>query len=654
MEIYNEYGRKSIDYVLLKKQFFFNKLLTLFFYLLVVLAFVLSSITVEEYSPFINYFNFFSSPKAFSSIQLQLELPEGINVVSYDFENEVFIISQNLYDGYNESLKDFYTEEQLAAGELYLFGFASKSEILIPPTYINVVSISGDYAIVVKPFFPSVTSSFEEMEMKIGLVKFRGKDVGDRTSFQVDYASLVDEMLSVQQMQFVNDSYIAIYNNQDDVDFTKNVVTFYDFKSYHKLLEVFKVRASLGYRFLFAENNLVAMSNSKAEFYRINQVDEEGFLVLNDTYMPFSEDRDEELIQYTTTTVSYLGNNWFMRQGFIKIPEDEISPQDLAFIEGRILLINSGDRTLGQEEKNYLLMRSDRYNSGTRINIKDSKLVPDLVVNKYNQSSTRVVSDYINNTMEESAADGKFAYYPPSMPIGALPRDGMSLVYYYYWFPEDLNPASYKISFCMMDSHANVYHPKENIYMPLLIVDGGAIQIGDPDYEIPPGNAVLIDKYNKEKLFKEISEDYAYVEVAYSNDILIVGEYNRNEGVNELFYGAFNKEGRQITHFKYLELSLFYGDCAIGMNKVGADYRYYRIDKDGEETILSDVLAIKNGIYITTDGYMTGLKCYDGTILLPNEYESIDVLETFLIDGMYQRTMVLAKKNNRTYIYSLG
>ncbi len=653
MELYSEIKHKNIDYTLLKKQLFVNKLVAIFFYLIISVLFIVSHFQPEPYSPFAGYFNFFHSPEVFSSVELELELPERQKVVSYDAKNDVFIICTNLFEANTDYLEDFYSPEELASGEIYLYGFASHNEVLVTPAYIGILAISGDYAIVVRQYIPNKASSFDDIQMRIGLVKFRGENAGDRTNFDAEYASMADDILLESQMQFVNDRYIAVRNNINDIDLAKNIVTFYDFKSYHRLLEVFKVRAELGYTFLLAEDNLVAMTNNKAEFYRINQVDEEGYLVLNDYYIPFFEDKGNELIDSMTTMVSYLGNDWFLRQGYIQMKKDEIALEDLAFIEGRVILIDAIDDFTGQRDEYYLLMRSDRYNSGSGVNLKDSRLIPDMVANKYNADSTRDISDYINNTMEESIVENKYAYYPPSMPVGALPKDGMSIVYY-YWFPYDNRPEVYEISFCMMDTHGNIYHPKENIYMPLLFIDGRAFQIGDPDYEVPRGDVALIDRHNREEVFKNASDDYAYVSVGYSNNILIVGQYAKREGVEELFYGAFNESGRQITHFKYIELSLFYGDYAIGMNKVGDDYRYYRIDKNGkEEAILTDVLATKNGVYITTDGTMVGLKSYDGKVLLDNEFESIDVLDTFLIDGKFQKSVVLAHKNNRTYIYTL-
>lgn len=652
MKLTSYFGFRGVQSAFAQKALLAKKIMALIFSAIISVVYFIPWNKSADNLPFINYFNSYPSAQVFNEVKLTQQLPEGVRVASYDTRYDVFITCQNLFDGYNEYLKDFYSDEQLSSGETYLFGFASKDKVLIPPTYLNVVAISGDYAIVVKPHFPSVNSEFKDMETKIGIVKFRGENPGDRTDFKSDYYGITESLLSISQMQFVGDRYIAIINDKDNMDFTKKTVTFYDYKTSHKLLEVFKVRADFTYRFMLADNNLVAMTRNKAEFYRMNQIDEEGYLIINDTYKPFPEDSDDTLIDYMTTIVSYLGNNWFLRQGYIQANKEEFSPSDISFIEGKFILIDNIDSYTGNRKEYYLLMRSDRYNSGSKVSLTDSKLVPDMVANKYNEGSTRDIADYINNSLEKGV-DNKFAYYPPSMPVGALPKDGMSIVYY-YMFPYANQPERYVISFCMMDSNANIYHPKQNIFMPLLIIDDVAIQISDPDFEIAYGNAQIIDHKNNINVFKEYSYgEYGYINIAYNNGILIVAEYNLKEGSTEMFYGAFNREGKQITHFKYLELSLFYGDYAIGMNKVNDEFRYYRIDKNGNETRLNDVLAIRNGVYVTISDSKVGLKNYQGKVLLNNEYETIDVLETFLVDGKFQKTVVTALKDNVTYIYTL-
>jgi hypothetical protein len=601
----------------------------------------------DPVTAFINYFNEFPSAKPFARAEQTLALRSGVYVASYDIRSDVIITRQNLFDEYKKHLPDYDPDADDITDEIYLFGFASRTQELVPPTYSNIVAIQGDYAIVVKPYFPQgVDTTFDDIEYKIGVVKFRGENAGDRTDFKADYAGA-----EFWQMRFVGD-YIAVLNTKDQVKLDATTVTFYDYKSTHKLLEVFRVRADISYNFSIFDDNFVSYASNKAEFYKLNIVDGQGYLALTDTYKPFPEDADGELSTMMTTMVSYLGNNWFLRQGYIEASPDDLKPADLAGIQGKLILVDRFDSQTGETTTKYLLMRSDRYNAESKLMLSNDKLVPDMVANKYNESSTRDIADYLNNQME-MGADNRFAYYPPSMPVGALPKDGMSIVYYYY-FPYDNQPERYVVSFLMMDANGNMFQPKENIFMPLLMVDGKAVQIADPDYEIAPGNALIIDKNNKVSVFKEYSYgEYGYVNIAYNNGILIVAEYNLRSSSDEMYYGAFNSEGRQITHFKYLELSLFYGDYAIGMNKVNNAYRYYRIDKNGEETILDDVLAVRNGVYITKSDGKVGLKAYDGTVLLPNEYETIDVLETFLVDGLFQKSIVTAEKGNKGYIFAL-
>lgn len=296
MKLSGNFGFRGIESAIIKEALLIKKIMVLVFSVIVSLVYIIPLKASNENFPFINYFNNHPSAQAFQEAKLNLELPEGIQVASYDMRHDVFITCQNLYDGYNENLKDFYSDEDILEGETYLFGFASMDKMLVPPTYLNVIAINGDYAIVVKPYFPSIDSTFEDMEMKIGIVKFRGKDAGDRTDFKADYSSATESLLLISQIQFVGDKYVAFLNNKDDIDFTQNTVTFYDYKSSSKLLEVFKVRADFTYNYLLADDNLVAMTNNKAEFYKTNQIDEEGYLILNDTYNPFPEDNEGVLV----------------------------------------------------------------------------------------------------------------------------------------------------------------------------------------------------------------------------------------------------------------------------------------------------------------------------------------------------------------------
>ncbi len=637
------------------KNLLIKKIITLAFAVIVCAVYLIPFGPKGQNLPFVNYFNSFESPQPFAKAQTRLILPDGVKVASYDARNEVFIIRQNLYEGYFDYLKDFYSEEELQAGECYLYGLASKDQVLVTPSYISIIAIKGDYAIAIKGILPSGGSDMDDLQLKLGLVKFRGDNAGDRTDFKSDYSASL-ENIAVSQMKFVGDRYVAVINDINDMDPKADTVTFYDYKSSHKLLEAFKVRADITVNFVLQDGYLAAIKSDKADFYKLNVIDEKGYLVLNDTYTPFPEDKDGALRPFITTMVSYIGNGWFMRQGYIQAKKEEINPDDLKYIQGKLILVDSVDRLTGEKKEYYLLMRSDRYNAKTKVSLSNGLLVPDMVANKYNADGTRDIADLINSTMEKGPND-KFVYYPPSMPVGALPKDGMSIVYYYL-FPYDNQPERYVISFVMMDQNANIFHPQKNIFMPLLIVDDIAVQVSDPDYEIAYGHAQIIDNKNRVKVFKEyMAGEYGYINVAYSSGALIVSQYNlrkMDEEKPEMYYGAFDRNGKQITPFKYLELSLFYGDYAIGMNKVNDEYRYYRIDKEGNEVRLDDVLAVKNGVYITADSQnRVGLKTYAGQTLLANEYDSIDVMETFLTDGKFQKSVVAAVKNNRGYIFEL-
>ncbi|MFW5780332.1 MAG: hypothetical protein ACOCWI_02645 [Bacillota bacterium] len=632
-----------------QKLLLYKKILILVFTVITAVVFLVLPSDEDPYTVFKGYFNTFSSAEEFTEIELKQEMRQGVKVASYDIRSDVYVTAQDYHRQSYESLPDEFKDE--ISGEFNLFGFSSQTEEFIPPSYLTIVAIKGDYAIVVEPRVDG-----ETVVPHIGVVKFRGENAGNRTDFDTPYTGLVS------QIRFVGDDYIAVMNDISDIKAESNTITFYDYKTSHKLLEVFKVRADSTYSFMKADNNLVAMTNEKADFYKVNTLDENGYLIATDTYRPFPEDTEEDLTDIMTTMVSYLGNNWFLRQGYIQIEEEESSSEERDFIEeymdGKFILIDSFDELTGMPLSHYLLMRSDRYNSQTKINRSNDKLVPDMVANKYNEDSTRDIADYLNNSLEEGI-DGKIAYYPPSMPVGALPKDGMSIVYYYY-FPYENQPERYVVSFVMMDDNANIYHPQENIFMPPLFVDGAGVQISDPDYEMGLGDVQIIDENNKIQTLKEYNQgNYGYQNIAYNNGALIAAEYSLREDSTDMYYAAFEKEsGRQITHFKFLELSIFVGDYAIGMYKVNDDYRYCRIDKTKKfgqnETLLNDVYAVRNGVYVTTDGEKVGLKTFAGEELLPNEYDNIDVIETFLQDGKFVKSTVTATKDNKGYIFELN
>ena len=277
------------------------------------------------------------------------------------------------------------------------------------------------------------------------------------------------------------------------------------------------------------DDNLVAMSNTKADFYRTDLIDN-GYLILTDTYRPFPEDTEDELLGVMTTMVSYLGNNWFLRQGYIQLGEEDSSKEERDFIEdhmgGKFILIDIVDYSTGLKDYYHVLMRSDRYNSKTKINRSNEKLVPDMVANRYNESATRDIADYLNNSLEESIG-GKIAYYPPSIPVGALPKDGMSIVYYYY-FPYDNQPERYIISYAMMDENANIYHPPENVFMPILCGWRGSSD-KRPDMIYPLGMWKYLMKTIELRPSRKIPTN-TVITIAYSNGVLIAAEYSRKEG----------------------------------------------------------------------------------------------------------------------------
>ena len=93
-----------------------------------------------------------------------------------------------------------------------------------------------------------------------------------------------------------------------------------------------------------------------------------------------------------------------------------------------------------------------------------------------------------------------------------------------------------------------------------------------------------------------------------------------------MYYGAFDIERKTNHTFKFLELSLFFGDYALGMYKVNDDYRFTGWTSKAKN-LLNDVYAVRNGVYINQRENVSEDLCRRE--LLPNEYDNIDVIETF-------------------------
>lgn len=606
------------------------------------------------------YFKQYAGRDAFTGLETVCHLSGNVSVAAYDMDNGVFITQVPAAAEGTEWKYGYY------------YGLAGFDKIYQEPMYVNVVSVSGDHAIVVKVKTVGGVAwedaTADDLIETVGVIKFRNNGLEKGVIELTDFTVIYDDEYT--QMEFVGDRYLAVCDSIDNVNNSASVSangmyrkTFYDYKTANTLLEVFKanVKADTVQSMNVYDDNLVVVYHERAEFYNVNTIDDYGYVTVLSTYRPFVEDKTGEFTDYSTTMVAYLGNNWFLRWGYLQDTAEEDG--DIASlaeaISGDLMKMHAIDEETGEDSEDwtYIFQRSDRFNSVSRV-VMQNDIVPDNVVNKYSDSSSRAVASYVNNTFDENVlteADGNGMYYPPSLPVSAMVTDGMSIVYYAY-FPYDDEPYVPEYSFCFFDENGNMYHAKQNVLFPVLFVDGKGYQTDSPYYEMPYGDVAVLTLDNEIVTIKEQSENYGYVVTGINDGVIIVMRYDRKDVAN-FYYGAYDSSGRLITNtFKYNELSLYFGNYAVAAKKTDTGYFYYRVDKNGNETQLGDVYQIRNGVYVTRndDGTLFGLKYFDGTVALECKYTAVSVIENFLIDGKYLESIVTATDaDGNGHIYKL-
>ena len=115
-----------------------------------------------------------------------------------------------------------------------------------------------------------------------------------------------------------------------------------------------------------------------------------------------------------------------------------------------------------------------------------------------------------------------------------------------------------------------------------------------------------------------------------------------------MLYGVVAPDGRRLTDFVYDALTPFFGDYAIGVS----GKNFVRISSDGTTTALTDVLNVRQGVYVFVSQEKMGLKAYDGTELLAG-CDGLEVLETVQKDGEFLTGYAVATRGNSTTLYRL-
>ena len=66
------------------------------------------------------------------------------------------------------------------------------------------------------------------------------------------------------------------------------------------------------------------------------------------------------------------------------------------------------------------------------------------------------------------------------------------------------------------------------------------------------------------------------------------------------------------------------------------------------------MVNVRQGVYVYSESEKLGLKNYEGKIIMAAEYESLEVFEVFMQNGVYQTDYVIASKDGITSIYKLN
>jgi hypothetical protein len=596
----------------------------------VILVIVLSSLMLfgcnKKDKYYEKYFNNFTSQQPLTKAVSKINLNEGVSVYSYDSVSDVFVTKKSAHNQYAKGEED---------SVLTLYGFATLDLELVSPAYSNVISIKGDYAIVTKPYLNKENDTLIDI---IGVVKFRGESAGDKTDFT---NTLSTYNASFRQYFFVGD-YIAVPGIKAAPTPSTNYTTFYQYKTKDKLLEAFKVGCDYTYSMVIYDNILVAIGKGAVYFFSPNNILQNGFLQINDYdyFKAFPEDTENLYTDNISINVSYIGNGWFVRSSRL---ESE------TIFQGYNLTYNAYDAGTQQGKIMYALVRTDLFNFNTKTSFDNDWLLVDSVANKYSEDVYAYTSDALNNLAV--ASDSRYEYSVPVLNPAKFIKDGYSIAYFYYTPYVDKGDYTYEISFCIIDSSANIVRI-ENALMPLAFIDGIGIQNVDPTYQSLFGSLQYISLDNKKVDLKEITESANTYETYYAHNGIVIGT-EMNFADNTALFGAVDaKSKKAILPFVYVELTPFYGKYAIGLRSFENTKAYFKLDDDGNETLLSDVVNIKQGIYVYKYGGKLGVKNYAGDILMDATYDRLEVYDVFTSDK-FQTSYAIATNGNYTYIFTL-
>lgn len=570
------------------------------------------------------YFKNFSSVSGYASAEVALTLPENVYVTSYDAVSDTYVISEKI---------------KLGDNEYQLYGFSSMTEVYIAPKFTSIIAISGDYAVVTM-----YIASGDSLENRIGLVKYRGENANTVNSFGGLYGFSYKYLNGVAQYTFLDDKHIMIMGHKESNAVEYNFATLYDYSSTGGagLLEVARVRnVSNNTLFTMNDGHLVSTGKNVARFHEVTDITD-GFLNVSYTLTPFDTNAGFSS-EYVGCTANYIGNDWYIISS-VYTRNEEYTGYEIVTDDGKT------------DTLYYMTIKAGRYNA--RINryydINDRII---LVANSYSDRLIRDMADAYNSedSLYNDADGAKPLYFQPVVAMSSAINNNYSIAYYYYYYFVD-GQRLWGRTFCLYDQNAEKLDLEE-LYMPLLFVDGIGLQNADPNFEIPTRSAEYTSFDRSTTRLEAAGDRHTFDTVTVHDNVIMSYRLDLNNMTNMM--GAFNKDGSIAIPFKYFELTPFFDgySTASEIETLSSDSIrriYYRLDKNGTETRLSNVYALKNGVYITKNDDKYGLYSNSGVNLIPETCQNISVIQSYLLDGQFMKTAVVAAENNRGVIYRLS
>ncbi len=567
-------------------------------------------------------FTNYTSTAAYNTITEKLRLGDGVKVSSYDGANDVFVTENSI---------------EVSSVTFKRYGFCSSSEVYVDPRYYSVLDIRGDHAIVVA----ATLENGEEINY-VGLVRFRGKYGFYEFGFTYPYAPLIT------QLTFLSDRYLIMLGDKSVTDFGSgySYATIYDYVSANGLMETARVKnVDNSTRFVCEDGYLAAVHADRVDFYNLNEIDAEGYLVKKYTVSFFTENIYDS--SECNTEVYYLGGGWFIASSTYTSSE--------AF--------DTYEFTRTDEENNvyYVAMKSKRISMTSGKEFDSERVV--MVSNKYTSQNVRGLCDAINTEDTANVQNWKSPYVLPVLPTSEIVNAGYSIVYYYYYYYNSENVRSWATSFQIYDTSGNAT-VATNLVLPPVFVDGYGLQNADPNFSLALSE-VGYHKYSDgvRVSLLDMDDSTGYFNAFVHNGVIIAYKESITTSEIVMTVGAVRaSDGKIVLPFDYDAVSPFFGNYATASITVtqAADgsieeQAFYRVGLDGSVTSIPDCYRMCNGVYVTRNSQgKFGLCANDGAVLLGNKCEEVSTVDYCFKDGKTFYTVVATVENGCGVIYELG